>query len=88
MCGIAGIAASNSIGSSLLEQMIQCLHHRGPDHIGLWMSDNHNVGLCHARLSVQDISSNGNQPMVSKAGRFILVFNGEIYNHSDLRRHC
>ena len=85
MCGIAGIIGSNSFGNQLLKQMIACLHHRGPDHTGLWISDHNQVGFCHARLAVQDISSNGNQPMASKSGRYKIVYNGEIYNHNDLR---
>lgn len=63
--------------------MVAALHHRGPDDAGIWCDGP--VGLGHARLSIIDLSLAGHQPMVSASGRFVLVFNGEIYNHADLR---
>ncbi len=65
--------------------MIQCVHHRGPDDHGVWRDDDIGAGLAHARLAVLDLSDAGKQPMHSDSGRFVLVFNGEIYNHHELR---
>jgi asparagine synthase (glutamine-hydrolysing) len=59
--------------------------HRGPDSSGTWMDEEAGVGLVHRRLSILDLSPAGHQPMVSPSGRYVLVFNGEIYNHQDLR---
>lgn len=66
--------------------MSSALIHRGPDSAGVWIDAECGVALSHRRLAVQDLSEQGHQPMVSGSGRFILVFNGEIYNHMDLRR--
>ncbi len=59
--------------------------HRGPDDAGLWIDDSAGVGLAHRRLSIVDLSPQGHQPMLSADGRFVLNYNGEIYNHADLR---
>jgi len=64
--------------------MANTLHHRGPDAEGVW-SDGSRVELAHRRLSILDLSPAGDQPMVSNDGRYVIVFNGEIYNHLDLR---
>ncbi|EOX4329182.1 hypothetical protein ACPF35_003485, partial [Vibrio cholerae] len=55
--------------------------HRGPNDSGLWVDDDFGVCLAHARLSIQDLSSAGHQPMHSKSERYVMIFNGEIYNH-------
>src|SRR4051812_36135242 len=88
MCGIAGI-----IGSGLAERMramLQSMEHRGRDDEGIWLSgpleDNAQVCLGHRRLSIIDTSSAGHQPMISAKGRFVVTFNGEIYNYRDLRK--
>ncbi len=89
MCGIAGFVSAGVKGSHVrerLEWMTQTLSHRGPDDSGQWRDDASGVALGHRRLSIVDLSPEGHQPMASPAGRFQLVFNGEIYNHDELRR--
>lgn len=90
MCGIAGfVNPSNRAFSPELETialtMAAALRHRGPDDEGVWAEPESGVGLSHRRLSIQDLSEEGHQPMRSPCGRYVLVFNGEIYNFLDLR---
>jgi asparagine synthase (glutamine-hydrolysing) len=66
--------------------MGQRIAHRGPDDAGIWADDAAGVALAHVRLSIVDVSPAGHQPMVSPSGRYVTVFNGEIYNHAQLRR--
>lgn len=85
MCGILG---AFNVNANLLDSLLNatnCLEHRGPDHSGHWYSENDSVFLGHRRLSILDLSAAGNQPMRSNSGRYIIVFNGEIYNHLELR---
>ena len=86
MCGIAGLVNVNGdpVSPDLLERMTDALAHRGPDGAGLWME--RNVGLGHRRLAILDLTHAGDQPMVSQDGRYILTFNGEIYNFRELRQ--
>jgi len=88
MCGVTGILCSEY--KKDLEQtarnMTKTMYHRGPDDSGLWVNDSAGVALGHRRLSILDLSSAGHQPMESPDGRYVLVFNGEIYNHKDIRR--
>ena len=86
MCGIAGAIrpAGGAIEPALAQAMLTAIAHRGPDDEGAWREDG--VWLGHRRLSIIDLSAAGRQPMVSASGRFVLVLNGEIYNHRDLRR--
>jgi asparagine synthase (glutamine-hydrolysing) len=90
MCGISGILASHQTQSSdianLASKMSQILAHRGPDDSGLWLDSDKICALSHVRLSVLDLSPAGSQPMNSKCGRYTIVFNGEIYNHNDLKQ--
>ena len=88
MCGFAGIYSvnQNSVNSEILSKMSQKLVHRGPDDSGLWIDDSGSVGLAHQRLAVVDLTSAGHQPMQSSSNRFTIVFNGEIYNHQELRK--
>jgi asparagine synthase (glutamine-hydrolysing) len=91
MCGIAGYwnisqSESHDYKTSLATKMISALQHRGPDDSGIWMDSHSGIVLAHRRLSIVDLSSSGHQPMVSENKRFILVFNGEIYNFRDLKR--
>ncbi|MDL1974320.1 MAG: asparagine synthase (glutamine-hydrolyzing) [Deltaproteobacteria bacterium] len=86
MCGIAG-ATRNLLGENpdqTLHRMNQVMLHRGPD-MGEVTCDA-DMGLCHRRLSIIDLSEDGRQPMVSRDGRFTIVFNGEIYNFLELRK--
>ena len=85
MCGVAGIISLNEeVSRDALLLMSQELTHRGPDDSGIWI--NNNIGLSHRRLSVIDLTSTGHQPMCSLGGRYTIVFNGEIYNHLELRK--
>jgi asparagine synthase (glutamine-hydrolysing) len=90
MCGIAGIfeyAVSESrINDKLLKSMSDVIIHRGPDSEGQWISSNNQCGFSFRRLSIIDLSDAGNQPMHSPDGRFTIVFNGEIYNHIEVRK--
>ena len=70
----------------MLERMGEAIVHRGPDDSGVWLDVDAGIGLSHRRLSVLDLSPAGHQPMVSSSGRYVIAFNGEIYNHLDLRR--
>lgn len=90
MCGISGFLASgdlwrNGRDREIIAGMIGALAHRGPDHRGIWLQPEQHVALGHARLSVVDTSQGGHQPMTSANGRFVIAFNGEIYNHEELR---
>ena len=90
MCGLSGFVGDNaahaSDRASLLRHMGDSIAHRGPDDSGVWMDADLGLGLVHRRLSIVDLSPAGHQPMVSASGRFVLVFNGEIYNHLELRK--
>src|SRR5690242_12091626 len=85
MCGVAGIyRPGGQVRDEELRAMARALFHRGPDAQATWSSGG--VGLAHARLKVVDLSERAAQPMASASGRCHLVFNGEIYNHRELRR--
>ena len=90
MCGFAGIFLSEPYQIEKINyqlfSMIKELNHRGPDDDGFWSDSTYGIGIAHKRLSIQDLTSNGSQPMESSKGRFIIGFNGEIYNHLDLRK--
>jgi len=89
MCGIAGLcctATGESAVKSALMKMVSSLHHRGPDDEGSWIDAKAGIALGHRRLAIIDISAAGHQPMHSACGRYVLVFNGEIFNHLDLRK--
>ena len=90
MCGITGIVEAQSsepqINESILKSMSDVIIHRGPDSDGQWISPGRKCGLAFRRLAIIDLSSNGNQPMTTEDGRYTIVFNGEIYNHEEIRR--
>ena len=85
MCGIAGYLGKTSYPYNCLDEMAKAINHRGPDDRGTWFDEDEGIGLAHARLSILDLSSAGHQPMHSVSKNFVLVFNGEIYNHKALR---
>jgi asparagine synthase (glutamine-hydrolysing) len=87
MCGIAGIIWSSEkqqAGSELIRQMTDAIAHRGPNAAGHWTEGP--VALGHRRLSIIDLSTGANQPLWDASGRYAIVFNGEIYNFSDIRK--
>lgn len=90
MCGIAGFLTPRGIDRAeardVLHSMTSAVCHRGPDDAGEWLDANAGVALGHRRLSVIDLTAAGHQPRISPSERYVLVFNGEIYNHLELRR--
>lgn len=87
MCGILGLWQPNDANSSVerrLNQSLKVLNHRGPDDRGIWLASDNKVGFGHVRLSIIDTSTLAHQPMVDTSSRYILVFNGEIYNYKEL----
>ena len=87
MCGLAGfLNVGKGFDFSRAVRMADTLRHRGPDQKGFWVDYEQGVALAHRRLSILDLSSTGNQPMTSTEGRYVLVFNGEIYNHMEMRQ--
>lgn len=88
MCGIAGFWGFKHLThpAQMLEQMTATLEHRGPDAQGLWLDTDAQIALGHQRLAIVDLSAAGQQPMASACGRYVCVFNGEIYNHQALRK--
>lgn len=85
MCGIAGFCNRPINWKENIEKMNKRMYHRGPDAGGIWASDDANVVFGHRRLSIVDLSENGVQPMHSSSGRYVCVYNGEIYNYRKLR---
>lgn len=88
MCGIAGELRTGGPGSDdrHLHAMGLAIAHRGPDDADIWRDTAQGIGLVHRRLSIVDLSPAGHQPMLSASGRYVIVYNGEIYNHLDLRQ--
>src|SRR5437660_5353123 len=88
MCGVAGFWARNGWpreAADALRGMTRALRHRGPDGEGYWHDAVAGIGLGHRRLAIIDLSADGHQPMTSATGRFVIAFNGEVYNFLDLR---
>ena len=89
MCGLTGFLAFKNFGpecENYLSGMADAIRHRGPDDHGIWVDADAGIGLAHRRLSILDLSPQGHQPMVSARGRYVIVFNGEVYNFKALRR--
>lgn len=90
MCGISGFLSLRGLSKGSLksycQKMAGSLAHRGPDAGGVWVDERAGVALGHRRLSILDLSPEGSQPMVSRCGRYVIVFNGEIYNFGKLRK--
>ena len=87
MCGLAGCWTKKTDATlhASVRAMSETLNHRGPDAGAVWVDKPEGIGLGHRRLKVIDLSENGAQPMHSACSRYVLVFNGEIYNHQALR---
>ncbi|MBS0226597.1 MAG: asparagine synthase (glutamine-hydrolyzing) [Proteobacteria bacterium] len=85
MCGIAGLLDRSPDAPHVLERMLTRLAHRGPDDSGIWHDPSTGIALGQRRLSIIDLSQAGHQPMASSSGRFVLTYNGEVYNHAELR---
>src|SRR6266568_3988024 len=88
MCGVAGLWMPPGCGNvdRQIEAMTSTLRHRGPDASGIWVDRNIGIALGHRRLAIVDLSERGAQPMVSHCRRYVITFNGEIYNHQSLRQ--
>lgn len=86
MCGFAGfLGGSSSDPLTVLRRMGRILHHRGPDHGAEWFDEEAGIGFAHRRLAIIDLTEAGQQPMRSASGRYVIIYNGETYNHSDIR---
>ena len=89
MCGLTGFWQQDAAATSLepmAQAMADRIAHRGPDDHGVWVDEAAGLALAHRRLAIVDLSAAGHQPMRSASGRFVLAYNGEVYNHNDLRR--
>lgn len=86
VCGIAGFCNIEEHWEENIKRMNEAMFHRGPDAGAYTATPDHKVVLGHRRLSIVDLSEAGSQPMTSHSGRFVIVYNGEIYNHRDLRK--
>ena len=90
MCGIAGFWQDKNFSVDSLQdiagKMSTCMQHRGPDSSGVWVDKVSGIALSHRRLTILELTDAGHQPMLSATGRYVLVFNGEIYNHLEIRQ--
>ncbi|GAB4265391.1 MAG: asparagine synthase (glutamine-hydrolyzing) [Methylomicrobium sp.] len=85
MCGLVGYWGHAFLEPGHAEAMARRIAARGPDDAGVWIDAEAGIAMAHRRLSVLDLSPAGHQPMISPCGRYVLVYNGEIYNHPDIR---
>ena len=89
MCGFAGLLTCRSSAPGEIERIVRgmssCLVHRGPDDAGSWADDDAGVALGFRRLAIIDLSAHGHQPMTSASGRYVMIFNGEVFNHRAIR---
>ena len=85
MCGIAGFIGKSEQPLVSLEKMAKAIYHRGPDNHGVWFDEQFGIGMAHTRLAIVDLTLAGHQPMASMSGQYMLVFNGEVYNHQAIR---
>jgi len=86
MCGIIGYISDSQLSIEALITARDRMLYRGPDDAGVWQNSNNTVLFGHRRLSILDLSPNGHQPMMSQCGRYVIVFNGEVYNYSELKK--
>src|ERR1700730_6302348 len=86
MCGLSGILhlKNKSIDPAIIRRMSDCMAHRGPDADGFYIKEE--IALGHRRLSILDLSEIANQPMWDHSGRYVLTFNGEIYNFREVKK--
>ncbi len=88
MCGVAGFLFTHremDDARRVVSRMAECLRHRGPDDAGSWVDEAAGVAIGHRRLSIIDLSMDGHQPMISHSGRYVIAYNGEVYNFLELR---
>lgn len=85
MCGIAGVLSPALLDKAAVLRMTDRITHRGPDDAGVWVDSEAGIGLGSRRLAIIDLSSAGHQPMQSSNGKYVITFNGEIYNHKEIR---
>ncbi len=86
MCGVCGmLSPQHSVDETTIRRMTNSLAHRGPDDSDIWLDIIHGIGLGHRRLSIIDLSPLGRQPMQSSCGRYVIAYNGEVYNFKQLR---
>src|SRR3990167_3004623 len=89
MCGLAGFFSDNhnvNQSTTIISTMTERLIHRGPNDGGIWFSQDDGIALGHRRLAIIDLSTTGQQPMHSKDNRYVIVYNGEIYNFLELKQ--
>ena len=91
MCGIVGLwdlrgRLAQGASEGVVSRMLETIVHRGPDDSGIYSASETGLALGHRRLSIVDLSPLGHQPMSSESGRYVIVYNGEVYNHDELRR--
>ena len=90
MCGFVGFLSKDfnaDIAKNSLKKMNNKIAHRGPDGEGYFILPEKGIALGHKRLSIVDLSKQGSQPMISESGRYIIVYNGEIYNYIELKKN-
>lgn len=85
MCGIAGFCNYGKNWKENIDRMNEKMYHRGPDGVGVWASEDTTVVLGHRRLSIVDLTPSGAQPMVSNNERYVIAYNGEIYNYKEIK---
>ncbi|MBA3666273.1 MAG: asparagine synthase (glutamine-hydrolyzing) [Sphingomonas sp.] len=85
MCGIAGLLGPDAAKPDVVRRMTAVIAHRGPDDHDVWTDPEAGIALGHRRLAILDLSPHGHQPMHSADGRFVVSYNGELYNHTDIR---
>ncbi len=90
MCGISGLWFQSLIQEEILLEygslMSQALYKRGPDSDGIWLQNNSSILFSHRRLAINDLTTNGSQPMISSNSNLVIIFNGEIYNHNEIKK--
>ncbi len=87
MCGYIGTIGSDVINHQLINEMASSIEKRGPDDKGIFIDNNYKLAIAHQRLSILDLSYAGHQPMTSNNKRFVIAYNGEIYNHLEIRKY-